>query len=54
MDATHVHIGGFYVCKGLHGGLPAAVKRLKARGVKVSMVGAVPGVRAHWKMTRIV
>lgn len=34
---THVHVGGFYVCKGLHAGLPAAVKRLKSRGVKVSM-----------------
>lgn len=20
MDATHVHVGGFYVCKGIHGG----------------------------------
>jgi sugar/nucleoside kinase (ribokinase family) len=37
LDATHVHIGGFYVCKGIHAGLPAAVKRLKVRGVKVSM-----------------
>ena len=37
LDATHVHVGGFYVCKGLHAGLPDAVRRLKARGVKVSM-----------------
>ena len=37
LDATHVHIGGFYVCKGMHGGLAAAVARLKQRGVKVSM-----------------
>ena len=37
LDATHVHIGGFYVCRGVHGGLAACVKRLKARGIKVSM-----------------
>lgn len=36
-DVTHVHVGGFYVCKGIHAGLPEAVKRLRARGVKVSM-----------------
>ena len=32
-----MHIGGFYVCRGVHGGLAACVKRLKARGIKVSM-----------------
>lgn len=37
LDATHVHVGGFYVCQGIQSGLANAVRRLKARGVKVSM-----------------
>ena len=37
LDATHVHIGGFYVCRGIQSGLANVVRRLKARGVRVSM-----------------
>ena len=37
LDATHVHVAGFYVCEGVHGGLAGVVRRLKSRGVVVSM-----------------
>ena len=36
-DCTHVHVGGFYATPSLHGGLPALVASLRARGAKVSM-----------------
>ena len=37
LDVTHVHIGGFYACPGVHGGLVSLVKKLRDRDIKVSM-----------------
>jgi sugar/nucleoside kinase (ribokinase family) len=36
-DVTHVHVGGFYACAGVHGGLAGLVAKLRTRNVKVSM-----------------
>lgn len=37
LDVTHVHIGGFYACPGVHSGLVTLVQKLRQRDVKLSM-----------------